>query len=103
MTTLREAAQQALETLEALSAAENIIWVQKRAEIEVEHLRAALAQEEQTDINWLKARPHIEQFIAGLGFDMTITNERLLVEIREKVDVRNPLIDPSGSLGEPIV
>jgi hypothetical protein len=47
MTTLREAAQQALETLEALSRAENIIWVQKRAEIEVAHLRAALAQEEQ--------------------------------------------------------
>jgi hypothetical protein len=46
MTTLREAAQQALETLEALSASENILWVQKRAEIEVEHLRAALAQEE---------------------------------------------------------
>ena len=46
MTTLREAAQQALETLEALSAAENIIWVQKRAEIEVEHLRAVLAQQE---------------------------------------------------------
>jgi len=39
--------EQALETLEALSGAENIIWVQKRAEIEVEHLRAALAQEEQ--------------------------------------------------------
>jgi hypothetical protein len=49
MTTLREAAQQALETLEALSAAENIIWVQKRAEIEVEHLRAALAQPEQAE------------------------------------------------------
>jgi hypothetical protein len=45
MSTLREAAQQALETLEALSAAENIIWVQKRAEIEVEHLRDALAQQ----------------------------------------------------------
>jgi hypothetical protein len=49
MSTLREAAQQALETLEALSAAENIIWVQKRAEIEVEHLRAALAQPEQAE------------------------------------------------------
>jgi len=46
-TALREAAQQALETLEALSAAENIIWVQKRAEIEVEHLRAVLAQQDE--------------------------------------------------------
>ena len=45
MTTLKQAAQQALEALEALSAAENIIWVQQRAEIEVEHLRTALAQE----------------------------------------------------------
>jgi hypothetical protein len=53
MTTLREAAQQALETLEALSAAENIIWVQKRAEIEVEHLRAALKQHDK-DVQWLK-------------------------------------------------
>ncbi len=53
MTTLREAAQQALETLEAVSAAENIIWVQQRAEIEVEHLRAALAQEEQEPVAWM--------------------------------------------------
>ena len=65
MTTLREAAQQALETLEALSAAENIIWVQKRAEIEVEHLRAALAQKEQEPVAWLKTmysgtRPMLE-------------------------------------------
>jgi hypothetical protein len=57
MTTLREAAQQALETLEALSAAENIIWVQKRAEIEVEHLRAALAQPEQAEpVAWIPSQ-----------------------------------------------
>jgi hypothetical protein len=53
MTTLREAAQQALETLEALSGAENILWVQRRAEIEVEYLRAALAQEEQEPVAML--------------------------------------------------
>jgi hypothetical protein len=53
MTTLREAAQQALETLEALSGAENILWVQRRAEIEVEYLRAALAQEEQEPVAWM--------------------------------------------------
>ena len=47
MADLRAAAQQALEALEALSGAENILWVQRRAEIEVEYLRAALAQEEQ--------------------------------------------------------
>ena len=57
MSTLREAAQQALETLEALSAAENIIWVQKRAEIEVEHLRAALAQPEQAEpVAWIPSQ-----------------------------------------------
>jgi hypothetical protein len=51
-------------------------------------LRAALAQQqEQSDINWLKARPHVEDFIDHLGYDMTITNERVRFDAREKVDV----------------
>lgn len=55
--------------------------------------RAALEQEEQEeqdqpDINWLKARPGIEQFIAGVGYDMTLTHENVVFKSREKVDVR---------------
>jgi hypothetical protein len=51
--------------------------------------RAALAQEEQdqSDINWLRARPYIEQFIDGLGYDMTLTHENVFFKSREKVDV----------------
>jgi hypothetical protein len=64
MSTLREAAQQALETLEALSGAENIIWVQKRAEIEVKHLRAVLAQPEQEPVAW-----QVHPFDYGIGFE----------------------------------
>jgi len=97
MTTLREAAQQALEALEccvkaldALNAPGDSIYTRAFdladwAEIA---LRAALAQqEEQSDINWLKARPHVEDFIDHLGYDMTITNERVRFDAREKVDV----------------
>jgi hypothetical protein len=56
----------------------------------IDALRAALEQEEQDqpDINWLRARPYIEQFIEGVGYDMTLTNERVRFEAREKVDVR---------------
>jgi len=97
MNDLRTAAQQALEALEgcvkaldALHAPGDSIYTRAsdladRAEIA---LRAALAQqEEQSDINWLKARPHVEDFIDHLGYDMTITNERVRFDAREKVDV----------------
>ena len=63
MTDLRQAAQQALETLEALSAAENIIWVQQRAEIEVEHLRTVLQQPEQEPIGWLDGDETLAEFM----------------------------------------
>ena len=43
---------------------------------------------DQGAINWLKARPHIERFIDSVGYNMTLTNERIRFESREKVDVR---------------
>jgi hypothetical protein len=42
---------------------------------------------DQSAINWLKARPYIEAFIDGMGYDMTLTDERVRFEAREKVDV----------------
>jgi hypothetical protein len=45
------------------------------------------SQQDQSDINWLKARPCIEQFIAGVGYDMTLTHENVFFKSREKVDV----------------
>jgi hypothetical protein len=64
--------------------------IKNRARVSVEAVRSALEQEEQDqpDINWLKARPGIEQFIAGVGYDMTLTNESVRFEAREKVDVQ---------------
>jgi hypothetical protein len=65
MTDWRQAAQQALETLEALSAAKNILWIQKRAEIEVKHLRAALAQPDKCE--WAQEDESSDAWDTGCG------------------------------------
>jgi hypothetical protein len=104
MNDLRAAAQQALEFLDA-----EFGWSPGEAP-RIDALRTALAQQEQekqsvaekfraafdappaptpdqSAINWLKARPYIEAFIDGMGYDMTLTDERVRFEAREKVDV----------------
>jgi Flp pilus assembly protein TadG len=58
------------------------------------------SQQDQPDINWLRARPYIEQFIEGAGYDMTLTNERVRFEAREKVDVRQEAQEPVAWLKE---
>ena len=90
MDDLRAAAQQALKALEYLSVTAEHRVDGRISDAAINALRAALAQEEQDqpDINWLRARPYIEQFIAWVGYDMTLTNERVRFEAREKVDVR---------------
>jgi hypothetical protein len=87
MNNLRAAAQQALEALEYIHT-ETTAEEDKLIHTAITALRSALAQQEQADTNWLKARPHVEQFINSLGYDMTITDERVRFEAREKVDVR---------------
>jgi hypothetical protein len=60
-------------------------------------LRAALEQKEplsQDDINWLKARPHIEQFIKEQDHDVTITDRSVTFKSREKVDVHQSKQEP---------
>jgi hypothetical protein len=59
-------------------------------------LPAAPEQEplSQDDINWLKARPHIEQFIKEQDHDVTITDRSVTFKSREKVDVHQSKQEP---------
>jgi hypothetical protein len=52
MTTLREAAQQALEALHEIAWCNDSRWQTDRAETVIPALRAALAQEEQEPVAW---------------------------------------------------
>jgi hypothetical protein len=83
---LRALLDQALEAL-VVAWQQNPHWQITEA---ITAIRAALEQGPmlQSDINWLRARPYIEQFIAGVGYDMTLTHENVFFKSREKVDVR---------------